>query len=461
MNNKIEDFGAKIGGARKDLWKGRGLSWEDAYDMTPAEREKYVTKENIWPLPDAKKQVEEGMPPFVAYFIRRMRRIADPKPKYSPLASPIEVFEDYVTQISSFKAKIEAITTIEEMETFLDECYNASYKEWEYRDAVDLYGIKKFAWNKNYYFYKMQSENFPYGRAKQKRQRKTAFVPPQLTHIVRDGENYLGGFNATPEKWQSTFNFRGVEFGNWNSQNDRQQNLNMCYLALKDLAVTLGIDDKSITFNGSLALGFGSRGIKNALAHYEPLLQVINLTKLRGAGSLAHEWGHALDHQIALMNGYETSKLASEMNRTFHASFQNVLYLLKHKANGDYSDFYEASKAFDAKYSKDSHGYWSSSCEMFARAFACYVHDKCPCRSDYLFGHSESCAPAIPMGTERENINQAFDELFEDLIRLGFLEKRKEEPKPKPEKKLVNNPVATVTFPVMEDLTGQLSFNLG
>ena len=31
------------------------------------------------------------------------------------------------------------------------------------------------------------------------------------------------------------------------------------------------------------------------MAHYEPLLEVINLTKLRGAGCLAHEWAHALD----------------------------------------------------------------------------------------------------------------------------------------------------------------------
>lgn len=44
-----------------------------------------------------------------------------------------------------------------------------------------------------------------------------------------------------------------------------------------------------------LGIAFGARGRGRALAHYESALHVINLTKLKGAGSLAHEWGHALD----------------------------------------------------------------------------------------------------------------------------------------------------------------------
>lgn len=47
-----------------------------------------------------------------------------------------------------------------------------------------------------------------------------------------------------------------------------------------------------------LAIAFGSRGKGNALAHYEPSRAVINLTKMKGAGSLAHEFGHALDDML-------------------------------------------------------------------------------------------------------------------------------------------------------------------
>ena len=53
----------------------------------------------------------------------------------------------------------------------------------------------------------------------------------------------------------------------------------------------------------SLAIAFGARGSGSALAHFEPARNVINLTKLKGAGSLAHEWGHALDFFLGMNCG--------------------------------------------------------------------------------------------------------------------------------------------------------------
>ena len=46
------DFGEKIGGARKDVWQERGLNTDDLAAMTEREAEKYVTKQNVWPVPD-------------------------------------------------------------------------------------------------------------------------------------------------------------------------------------------------------------------------------------------------------------------------------------------------------------------------------------------------------------------------------------------------------------------------
>jgi hypothetical protein len=43
-------------------------------------------------------------------------------------------------------------------------------------------------------------------------------------------------------------------------------------------------------------------------AHYEPERAVINLTKLNGAGSLAHEWWHALDHYFGRQDGKAPSE---------------------------------------------------------------------------------------------------------------------------------------------------------
>ena len=55
----INDFGEKIGGARKDLWKERGLMVEDLDGMTQGEKEKYVKKDCIWPKEDMKALVAD------------------------------------------------------------------------------------------------------------------------------------------------------------------------------------------------------------------------------------------------------------------------------------------------------------------------------------------------------------------------------------------------------------------
>lgn len=55
---KINDFGKVIEGARKDLWKSRGLMVEDTTGMTDLEKEKYVTKDNIWTKPDVNQLLE-------------------------------------------------------------------------------------------------------------------------------------------------------------------------------------------------------------------------------------------------------------------------------------------------------------------------------------------------------------------------------------------------------------------
>ncbi|WP_034763790.1 LPD5 domain-containing protein [Chrysiogenes arsenatis] len=119
----------------------------------------------------------------------------------------------------------------------------------------------------------------------------------------RAGSDYRKGKDVTPEQFADTFGFRGVEFGNWVEQGKRQADLNDAYDALMDLANIVGIPPKAISLNGTLGLGFGSRGGGKASAHYEADKTVINLTKTRGSGSLAHEWFHALDNYFSRKRG--------------------------------------------------------------------------------------------------------------------------------------------------------------
>ena len=167
--NKIEDFGQKIGGARKDTWSSRGLLLEDTIDMNEMEKLQYVTKENIWPLPDAKKQVHEGMDNYVAFFIRKMRRIANTKPMARHNTDTDIVIKDYINAMVSFRKRVEQIKTVNDMADFFTECKaksetGAYWNITEWKAAVDGWKIQEFYINLRYYKRKCESTNFPYGK---------------------------------------------------------------------------------------------------------------------------------------------------------------------------------------------------------------------------------------------------------------------------------------------------------
>ncbi len=110
--------------------------------------------------------------------------------------------------------------------------------------------------------------------------------------------------DATPEMFVETFAPRGIEFGNWQNQEERQMVMNHAFDGLLDLADALGLPPRALMLNGDLAVAFGARGhgLDGAKAHYEADYGVINLTKMKGAGALAHEWMHALDHYLARLD---------------------------------------------------------------------------------------------------------------------------------------------------------------
>lgn len=279
---------------------------------------------------------------------------------------------------------------------------------------------------------------------------KKALKPPQLQHIRPTTEDYRQGKPVVEDDFMkdsstATFPFRGVQFGNWTNQNDRQENLNMSFDAFKDLAKALHIHDEDVTLGGQLAIAYGARGHSGAVAHYEPAENVINLTKMRGAGSLGHEWGHALDNYIAKQIGSHEMFASDGASIDHIYGVDNPMINLLNTMKYDNSDtgrtqFYRDAKALDGAYSTTGNQkgsnkkglYWSSETEMFARAFASYVYDKLG-ESDYLVGHSEGNYPITkkdgtettvsisPQGKERERINDAFDKLFERLKEMEIL----------------------------------------
>lgn len=155
----------------------------------------------------------------------------------------------------------------------------------------------------------------------------------------RTAKDWRNGKDVTPQQFIDDLGFRGVEFGNWvgqgKSAKERQGMLNEAYDALMDLAAIINVPPKAIALNGSLGLGFGSRGHGWASAHFEPDTLVINLTKTRGAGALAHEWFHALDNYFQrsrIEKGDVSRRLAGNHSGDF-ITYQPENYYV-HKQSG-------------------------------------------------------------------------------------------------------------------------------
>lgn len=113
------------------------------------------------------------------------------------------------------------------------------------------------------------------------------------------------GEDITAQRLMDAFGFRGVNFGRegWIKQTERQAYLNQAFDGLLDLADVLGVPPKAMSLNGELGIAFGAQGKGKFAAHFVPGVNEINLTKTRGAGTLAHEWGHALDHHFGKQAG--------------------------------------------------------------------------------------------------------------------------------------------------------------
>lgn len=475
MTDKITDFGEKIGGARKDLWKSRGLCEDDLEEMNEAEKAKYVKKDNIWPSPNSKKQVEEGLDIFVAFWQREARKKVHQKPmKYKDETTDYALIR-FIRIVRLVRDKVMNVKDMNDIYEFYKLTTNYfGESSTDFRICVDT-SIAYMGTNHRSMLNKIAQQNFPYGNTRKITNRKKSFVPPQLESIERGGKDYRHGRHIDENIWQNQFSFRGVEFGNWMSQKDRQFSMDYCYDALLDLAEALQISDKDIAFDGTLALAFGARGSSKASAHYEPLRQVINLTKMHGAGSTAHEWMHALDAKISLFYGLDNKlELASANTREWNClpeEFTSLVKALQKDAEGNVTDYYKGSKKFDKMYAKDSFGYWASPSEMLARAFACYVKDVLGVKSDYLIAHADcyvfeyenQSACAIPQGEEREIFDEMFDRLFFKLKEDGlFKHEEVHEGIKAPEKILINHPekYAAKDFVYNQEHGGQLSFAL-
>lgn len=119
----IQDFGEKIGGARKDLWKGRGMVSSDLSDMTDLERENLVKKDNIWLRPDWEKLIKDGTPQVVAYWQNEMRKAIPPRPNKADEYTQ----QSYITTVCALRDAVMSVKTPEEIDKFYRGPFHAQF----------------------------------------------------------------------------------------------------------------------------------------------------------------------------------------------------------------------------------------------------------------------------------------------------------------------------------------------
>lgn len=173
-----------------------------------------------------------------------------------------------------------------------------------------------------------------------------------------DKADYTKNLNLTEilEKYK----LAGFEFGNWLSNNERYDHVLAAQRALKMLAWVMGAEN--LGFDYHVGIAFGARGKGKALAHYEPGFNIINLTKMKGSASLAHEYGHALDFNFG----------------TYIDQSKDFLCLTKGTGLGEFR--YYARQCVDQIKKTDSYKnrcpegeYWHRPEEIFARGFEQFV----------------------------------------------------------------------------------------
>ena len=312
---KIDDLGEKIGGARKDLAvktgkksaaKKQSKGWRSRYHLVQIENEvvrrngQMVESENNgkWAFFDTRKKSKWGGPSPMG------RRYFDSEAEANEVL-PLMVAAQKHRVYSVGDGKFTIYRNVNDRKRV-----RVIPEEFDSRDDA----MRFMAVNAE----KILTTKLNFGEE----------ILPRPEVVYRSGVERRKG-DVAGEDFMQRFGFRATEFGNWNNQEERQQVMNHAYDALLDMADILEIPPAAVSLNGELALAFGARGhgLVGAAAHYEPQYAVINLTKMAGAGHLAHEWFHALDHYVGRLDSKAKSEKTQNKNGNLVYPSQDRSYL--------------------------------------------------------------------------------------------------------------------------------------
>lgn len=316
QKNNIQDFGEKIGGARKDLSEKRNSkqkSKEVIHDYT----------------------VETNNDSYSVNFKGKMLK------------------EGFKTQTEAEKYILDFKENINNNKAFVKDFSDENNKRYliylrNPRTLKSQYAGKEF-------FNKQDAENYAIALSMYLKENGKNLFRPQIQKIERNNPNNKNSIKATGNDILENFGFKGGEFGNWVKQDERQQFLNYALDAFTDLSIVLDIDPKSLGQNGQMSIAFGARGqgLTGAVAHYEPMKKVINMTRLKGAGSLSHEYGHSIDNYLSRLSGYNDNGMATtnfrnpNLSENMQSALNNVIDSMRYNISTDINEINKKNSIYE------------------------------------------------------------------------------------------------------------------
>ena len=269
---------------------------------------------------------------------------------------------------------------------------------------------------------------------------------PEPLHDVREGD-------VTPAQFKKEFGFVKVFFGESVMAGEDQRHLNFVWDSFADLAQRMGLPRKAMGINGKLWLAVGALGNGKAAAHFSPnhplldkndkptgkVVPVINVTRTRGDGSLAHEWGHAFDYlalratddgkavQQFLLKNLKFKVVSIESIKKFIEDYVNAGYpaervasFAKYRATGQRS--HTAFKRNADQLGKD---YWGNEEELIARSWESFIFDTMKGTNTYLVSswvaeshvtssHGYRGTP-YPEGEERKHFQSIYNAILDGI----------------------------------------------
>lgn len=307
------------------------IDW-DGLESEPRIAESLITKENVFGKVDWWALKDQGMNGNVAYFLKRLYTAVDKQ----PTDNTAEARRLYVTGIQNLRTMMEDAKTYDEvrdatisLSQLLKPIRNVITDENGAKDVsfdckvMLALGKKLHSWifksgNKALHECKRMAvddwswlESKVKGESKPKTTRKERFQLEVASDIQRVGGQPVS--IESTEQFKDLFGLAAVQSGKWvlNDKESAAWHITNAAASFMDMSDVTGIPVEQLGFGGRLGMAFGARGHGGALAHYEPDTRAINITKMRGGGSLGHEYFHFLDNVINEVMGQENVSIGS------------------------------------------------------------------------------------------------------------------------------------------------------